>query len=1522
MSRINRVRLINLTYNHGSIVINDETFDFNGESTLISLRNGGGKSVFVQMLMAPFMHKRYRDLGDRKFEGYFNSSRPSFILVEWLLDGGKNYMTNGFMIRKSQYVREDNDEPLEIISIISEYLYSEALNVEHSIQNLPLVSKTRKTQTLKSFQNCRQLFEEYKKDPEKKFSYYDMNSPAQQRQYFERLKDYGIDYKEWETVIRRVNEKEHGLDTFLNDCRDEKGLLEKQLIPTAETKLDGEGLRMREFRRIIDKHARQCYENDDKIKRQENIRKFLKRLKPSDDPMEQDNVYESAVKFKCAEHEKRKQESRIAGFSREIGRLLDEAEKREDGLERDIKSENAAKIRVKYEKFSREIRRIMAETKESEMSIMLFKRELEDLNRQISEAERGMNILECARLYEDFSEARREFERVRAALSVASMKEEEQRPRKDELGRAIFAFYNHEKSEALQSLNETEKEEESLEARLIEIERELDETDLALNDLSKKEGRLIASIAGFDKEEARYNEEFSANLSRNILKRYEDGTLEIEEEKHVKSLAETKAALKHSKISLSDCETKAKSLIDKETRLKIERSDTENAIKAGKDAISGLKDEIEFTKNFLTMLRMDPGKALDINDLYGYLGEAPGENLFKRDLILERAGSRIEELEISMMGFNNSIRSLKAESEALKSGRIFDLPTNIAAWLKELGISAATGAEWLLKNGMEKAANLALVRKNPFLPYSVIMQPHELEAIKNARNKPFTSFPVPIILRGDLERGIFDNEISNEGLCLLDLGVLKIFVNFNENFLDPALMQEMLEDRLSKIRENERRLALVKEERQAYIEKREIFRGQSLTRELLEESLKRLESLDRRYGELCEEISLTEKEEAENAEKLRGLRADIERLSEKSKWIEKAMAGLKRFKESYEKYLDWLRQESAVAESIKNMEGRKKLFKSSEGKTRKKIKDLAHERELKTQRIKELSEKCNDFKSYESAEKSGFDGLSEGLIDRCEAEYEELKRKYFGEVEKLKEDLARSTDKLERSEKALKKRKEKYSISDSDLDGGFYDEEKEAALSALKDEAQAKAERKRQDYIKEEKRLSALEQEIKGRAQRLKEEMGEDEPLPESEIRDIDFDSELKRLSFRIEELSGQRRVEETRIASFKSIISGLAEFEGLPAAENLAWDRDFSIMDERELNDYKGVMLRKLKGFTGEAASCREGLFGALIDMMSASEFQEDYFKKPIESIRRTAEDPEEALRQIAVTAASFEAQREKLEVDLAFIAPEREAIIAELCDFVKKLCLEIGKIDMNSTITLRDRPVKMLSIILPRSAGEMQDGDTDALGLRLKEYLWQVIDKAIDDYRKNIVAAEGIGTKINSRALFDTAIGLENVQIQLMKIEETREYAISWREVARNSGGEGFLSTFVILSSLLSYIRRDENDFFAYSHQGKVLPMDNPFGITYSEHLLKPMMDLAKKNDTQMICLSGLGGDSIYGRFDNIYVLNLVKSGLKSGTSYLKGERVKGVKGDRVSLDQAFVPETLEPSQVEVLEQESFVF
>ena len=61
----------------------------------------------------------------------------------------------------------------------------------------------------------------------------------------------------------------------------------------------------------------------------------------------------------------------------------------------------------------------------------------------------------------------------------------------------------------------------------------------------------------------------------------------------------------------------------------------------------------------------------------------------------------------------------------------------------------------------------------------------------------------------------------------------------------------------------------------------------------------------------------------------------------------------------------------------------------------------------------------------------------------------------------------------------------------------------------------------------------------------------------------------------------------------------------------------------------------------------------------------------------------------------------------------------------------------------------------------------------------------------------------------------------------------------------------------------------------------------------------------------VSRLGGESIYSRFDNIYVLNLIAAGLSSGMQYLKAEHMRGSEA-----------ETMLVSQIEVLGQQELVF
>lgn len=199
----------------------------------------------------------------------------------------------------------------------------------------------------------------------------------------------------------------------------------------------------------------------------------------------------------------------------------------------------------------------------------------------------------------------------------------------------------------------------------------------------------------------------------------------------------------------------------------------------------------------------------------------------------------------------------------------------------------------------------------------------------------------------------------------------------------------------------------------------------------------------------------------------------------------------------------------------------------------------------------------------------------------------------------------------------------------------------------------------------------------------------------------------------------------------------------------------------------------------------------------------------------------------------------------------------------------------------------------------------------LRLQDYIDDVTARGIALLEENQNLQEFLGTRMTTKGLYDGVVGIGNVQIRLYKIEEQREYPITWAEVAKNSGGEGFLSAFVILSALLYYMRKDDSDIFADRNEGKVLLMDNPFAQTNASHLLKPLMDMAKKSNTQLICLSGLGGESIYNRFDNIYVLTLISANLRNDMQYLKAEHMRGSED-----------ETMLVSQIEVMEQQEFLF
>ena len=307
------------------------------------------------------------------------------------------------------------------------------------------------------------------------------------------------------------------------------------------------------------------------------------------------------------------------------------------------------------------------------------------------------------------------------------------------------------------------------------------------------------------------------------------------------------------------------------------------------------------------------------------------------------------------------------------------------------------------------------------------------------------------------------------------------------------------------------------------------------------------------------------------------------------------------------------------------------------------------------------------------------------------------------------------------------------------------------------------------------------------------------------------------------------------------------------------------------------------------------------LNEVVMMESLAEEQYKKPLQAMIRMLDRPEDILEQINITVHALDALMDKLSVDIEIVEKERDEIIDQLALYIDEINSNLAQIDSNSTINVQGKSTKMLQVNVP----SWNDGKELYL-VRLRDYLDEVTANIIKLLNNNESPDNELSNKINVNRLYDAVLGISNVEIKIYKVEKQRAYQIRWADAAKNSGGEGFLSTFVILSSLLYYIRKDENDIFADRNEGKVLIMDNPFAQTNAEHLLKPLMDMAKKNNTQLICLSGLGGESIYGRFDNIYVLNLIESHLNGGRQYLNVEHKRGEE-----------PQHVVSSQIEVYEQ-----
>lgn len=1486
MSKINAVRFINLNYNNNAMKINDECMQFSGKSTLLSLRNGGGKTVLVQMMTAPFVHRGKQKTKDRPFESYFTTAKPSFILVEWLLDGGAGYVLTGLMVRKNQEISEEKTDALEMMAIISEYKEPCMQDIHH----LPVVEQNEKTMKLKSYNSCRKLFEDYKKDKKISFFCYDMSSPAQSRQYFYKLMEYQINYKEWETIIRKVNVKESGLSELFSDCRTEKELVEKWFLEAVESKLNKEENKVKNFQEILEKYAGKYKNIKEQLKRRDAIQKFKEAA---------EEIQINAEDFLVKEGEKAEQEKVIAAFIARLNVLYEEAE-----IERERQEEGRKKLQeelefLKYEQLSCEFHEKNREKRNHASNREMIDLEKESLLRKQQKIQKKVHVFLCAKQQEMVNEDKQEWEIRKEKAAISRTKEENLEPERNRIGGQLSGYYEY-------RLSDNKEKQEAIKKQKLQIRKDISQQKDILNEYREKTKKITESkgsfrslVRGYDNIEIKYNSNYKENLSRNILGVYEAGMLDIKQEMYdkeqKKSIQENKEQKEKSENTTEEIHRTERAIEEKREKYFQKDSDIKQAEKEKK----GYEQELEERKDILKYL------------------ELPEEKLFAREEILHKAKIKMQELSSRRRTLEKKEDALQKEYKLLVSGRVMELPDNLKEEFEKLDVPVVYGMEWLKKNGFTEKKNKEIVSKNPFLPYALILTRQELKKLAERNGETYTSFPIPIIERENLESIKLDRTQS-----FVKMQDIHFYILFNENLLDEEKMEIMIEQKQKDIADIRETMQICKNEYEDYFHRFDVIKRQAVTKENWDKIQKKLQKLEKEKEDIFQNIQQARDTKQSLKKNFEILQKTLRELEKK---IESQAARQRAFKELRTAYAEYEENNKKLQEyerEEERLENRQHLTEEKISQLEENYRELSGQENNLFREEESIQNSCQKFAAYKEINRNvkagkllGADStlradnnsgvkiiLSEEEVLKLEARYEAVTADISQELKELELEEEKALTRYHKSFGELRELCQKYNLKNSEWQNIIYDKREQLYQEAELEDYDKKIERKANLLNEEDKKIGILNSQLEGILKQIVSECGKGNPLEEEKISQKDLESAKNQTKYQLSELERKIAFSEKAIQKYRENLTALSEYNNFSADEEIHFEQDFKKMSEKELRDFKGMLIRDYNDIIRCVQKCRETLAQTLNKIARQEAFQDASYKTPLENMLKVCDDAAKVLRQLNITLESYDSLMKQLEVDISLVETEKKNVTELLEDYVQNIHKNLEKIGRNSTIKIREKSIKMLKVILP-----VWEDNEKLYSLRLSDFVDEITEEGIRLFENNENAQEYIGRKVTSKNLYDTVVGTGNVQIQLYKIEEQREQQISWNQVAKNSGGEGFLSAFVILSSLLDYMRKDDSDIFMDKNEGKVLLMDNPFAQTNAEHLLKPLMNLADKTNTQLICLTGLGGESIYNRFDNIYVLNLIEAHLRNGIQYLRPEHKKG---EEVKV------ETVLPTHIEVEE------
>lgn len=574
------------------------------------------------------------------------------------------------------------------------------------------------------------------------------------------------------------------------------------------------------------------------------------------------------------------------------------------------------------------------------------------------------------------------------------------------------------------------------EKRLTKKAQKIQELEEKIRDCFGKKGKLESQIEAYSRVEEQYNSKYQEELRRNILGSYEAGTLQI-------------------------CQQIYEQDLEKAVR---ERTESQKKWEADKETIRGQERRLEDKKEALIHKKIKIQKQTgryqtyekELEDRKAVLKYLDMEEryLLDRERILDVSGRKLRELEELRRNLEKEEDTLEKEYTGLTSGKVLELPEELENELKNLDIHAVYGMEWLKKNGYSQKKNQELVRRNPFLPYALILTRQEMEKLGRNGKNICTSFPVPIVEREKLEE--VQEKYADK---IVRFPGISFYILFNENLLDEEKLQAMIWEKRQKLEKIGQAVLLRKKEYAEYFQRQEMIKNQTVTKESWQEVQETLEKLEEEKKRLEKEI----RDDSQSLEKLKKdhdeLQAFIARAGMEIQRQRQKLEDFKQLKRDYDSY----ESNREVLEKCKKEEARyqenQKLARDRQRKLLEEKKTLEYSINMLGREEERLSEKYARYAAYENAEQNFH--IDESLsADQMEARYEAITSVLSQELKDLEAQEKKVAGRFQRAMDDLEYQQKKYKLKPSQWQNVFYDRKEETHQEVILEDFQRKIQTK------------------------------------------------------------------------------------------------------------------------------------------------------------------------------------------------------------------------------------------------------------------------------------------------------------------------------------------------------------------------------------------------------------------------------------------------------------------------------